>query len=85
MIDCSVKNKVAEVLKKVGQCLIANKGNPEFTEVLSVEHTKTRADIEMNRLIFEHLSKATPSIPIFSEELEHSLSDRPKILVDRSY
>ena len=78
MIDCSVKNKVAGVLKKVGQYLIANKGNPEFTEVLSVEDTKTRADIEMNRLIFEHLSKVTPSIPIFSEELEHSLSDRPK-------
>jgi 3'(2'), 5'-bisphosphate nucleotidase len=78
MIASSEKKKVGAALKKVGKWLASHKKNPEFTEIISLEGLKTKADIEANKLLFRYLSLATPSIPIFSEELAHSISDRPK-------
>ena len=78
MIANSQKKKVGAALKKVGKWLASHKKNPEFTEIISLEGLKTKADIEANKLLFGYLSLATPSIPIFSEESDHSISDRPK-------
>jgi 3'(2'), 5'-bisphosphate nucleotidase len=68
---------VANAVRQAGQKLLLMSDQKEFKALISADDNKTRADIEINKFLFQALMKITPKIPIFSEEVRHSLSDRP--------
>lgn len=73
------RNAVCVALKRAGDMLLDHQNDPNWRCVLDDCKLKTAADLAMNAMISDELNALSPGIPIFSEEQEHVITDRPDI------
>jgi 3'(2'), 5'-bisphosphate nucleotidase len=73
------RKAVCDALKRSGDILRDNQNDPKWRCVLDDYKLKTVADLAMNAMISDDLRTLSPGIPIFSEEGEHFIADRPDI------
>lgn len=73
------RKAVCVALKHFGDLLLDHQNDPTWRCVLDRCKLKTVADVAMNAMISDELQALSPHIPIFSEEHEHLITDRPDI------
>ena len=73
------RKAVCVALKRSGDILRDHQNDPKWRCVLDDCKLKTAADLAMNAMISDDLHTLSPGIPIFSEEVEHVITDRPDI------
>ena len=73
------RKAVCVALKRFGDMLLDHQNDPTWRCVIDECKLKTVADLAMNEMISDELKALSPDIPIFSEEDEHFIADRPDI------
>ncbi len=64
-------------IRKIGNLLIKNKKNSEWCEILDLKKNTTAADYKVDKLLKIALIQFGIDIPYYSEEVLHSIEDRP--------
>jgi 3'(2'), 5'-bisphosphate nucleotidase len=64
-------------IRKIGETLINNKRNIEWLEIIDFEKNTSIADHEIDKLLRSSLVEFGVDAPYFSEEVPHSIEDRP--------
>ena len=76
-----MKNKNLEFLyreiRQIGVVLKKNKNNLGWIEVVNKKKNTTKADFKIDKLLRAVLQKRIDDIPYYSEEVPHSIKDRP--------
>ena len=70
---------VNAVLKRSGDILRVHQNDPNWRCVLDDCRLKTAADLAVNEMICNELNAINPNIPVFSEEGDHVITERPDI------
>ena len=71
--------KIGEYLRQAGKILMANQANSDWRDIITKEENKTRADIMIDNMMRTRLGELTPRIPVFSEERNHKIDERPDL------
>ena len=72
-------NDISDLLITAGKKLLENQKNKHWLKLISKKGFKTSADYKMHKLLFQGLTKITPNIKIFSEEVPHHINERPDL------
>ncbi len=76
MISEDVKQKILNLLRDVGKKICQMQDDHTWRKVSNFEGFKTGGDQQANSILVSGLSHITPEIPVFSEEIPHSIDDR---------
>ena len=68
---------LTEEIRKIGALLVENKKNSQWTQVVDTNKNTTVADYKIDKLLQFVLTQFGLDIPYYSEEVLHSIQDRP--------
>lgn len=77
IIGKETKQQVLNLLRDVGKMIREMQCDHAWRKVSSVEGFKTGGDQQAHSMLAAGLYNITPKIPVFSEEMTHSIDDRP--------
>ena len=68
---------LAKEIRKIGKLLIENKNNTEWSEIVNINKNTSVADYKIDKLLKNALIQFGIDIPYYSEEVVHSIQERP--------